>query len=72
MRPWGRAISPLKDQGIDAREVLLLVPANEGTEVKVAAEIDEVRVLLESGFTVGEVVLPRTKPADSEQLSLFE
>ena len=53
MRPWGRAISPLKDQGIDAREVLLLVPANEGTEVKVGAEIDEVRVLLESGFTVG-------------------
>ena len=64
--------SLLIDKGIDGREVLLLVPAKEGTEVKVAAEIDEVRVLLESGFTVGEVVLPRTKPADSEQLSLFE
>ena len=64
--------SLLIDKGIDGREVLLLVPAKEGTEVKVAAEIDEVRVLLESGFTVGEVVLPRTKPADSEHLSLFE
>ncbi len=64
--------SLLIDKGIDGREVLLLAPAKEGTEVKVAAEIEEVRVLLESGFTVGEVVLPRTKPADSEQLSLFE
>ena len=64
--------SLLIDKGIDGREVLLLAPAKEGTEVKVAAEIDEVRVLLESGFTVGEVVLPRTKPADSEHLSLFE
>ena len=64
--------SLLIDKGIDGREVLLLVPAKEGTEVKVAAEIDAVRVLLESGFTVGEVVLPRTKPADSEHLSLFE
>ena len=64
--------SLLIDKGIDGREVLLLAPAKEGTEVKVAAEIDEIRVLLESGFTVGEVVLPRTKPADSEHLSLFE
>jgi predicted ATPase len=62
----------LTEQGIDGREVLLLVPGTEGTEVKVAAEIDEVRALLESGFTVGEVVLPRTRPSGVEQLSLFE
>jgi hypothetical protein len=52
--------------------VLLLTPAKEGTEVKLAADIDEVRALLESGFTIGEVVLPRTKPSGSEQLSLLE
>ena len=62
----------LLDQGIDGQEVLLLVPATEGTEVKVAAEIDDVRTLLESGLTVGEVVLTRTRSADSEQLSFFE
>jgi len=62
----------LTEQGIDGREVLLLTPAREGTEVKVAADIDEVRVLLESGLTVGEVVLPRTKPSGAEQLSLLE
>jgi predicted ATPase len=59
----------LTEQGIDGREVLLLTPAREGTEVKVASDIDEVRALLESGFTVGEVVLPRTKPSSTERLA---
>ena len=62
----------LTEQGIDGHEVLLLTAAKEGTEVKVAADIDEVRALLESGLTVGEVVLPRTKPADVGQLSFLE
>ena len=62
----------LTEQGIDGREVLLLTAAKEGTEVRVAADIDEVRALLESGLTVGEVVLPRTKPAGAEQLGFFE
>lgn len=62
----------LTEQGIDGREVLLLIPGKEGTEVKIAADIDAIRALLESGFTVGEAVLPRTKPSDAEQLGLFE
>lgn len=62
----------LTEQGIDGHEVLLLTPAKEGTKVKPAADIDEVRALLESGFTVGEVVLPRTRPTNAEQLSFFE
>lgn len=62
----------LTEQGIDGHEVLLLTAAKEGTEVKVAADIGEVRTLLESGLTVGEVVLSRTKPANAEQLGLFE
>ncbi len=61
----------LKEQGIDGHEVLLLTPAKEGTKVKQAANIAEVRTLLESGLTVGEVVLPRTKPTNAEQLSFF-
>ncbi len=61
----------LMEQGIDGREVLLLTPAKEGTEVKVAADIAEVRTLLESGLTVGEVALPRTNPIDVQQLSFF-
>ncbi len=62
----------LTEQGIDGREVLLLRPDKEGTAVLVASEIDEVRSLLEAGFTVGEAVLPRTVPARATQLGLFE
>lgn len=62
----------LMEEGINGGEVLLLSPANEGTKVEVAADIAEVRALLESGFTVGEAVLPRTKPSGSETLSRFE
>ena len=64
--------SLLTGQGIDGREVLLLIPGNEGTEVRVAADIAEIKALLASGLTVGEVVLPRTRPPDAGQLSLFE
>ena len=61
----------LTEQGIDGNEVLLLSAAKEGTDVRVAADIDEIRILLESGLTVGEVVLPRTRPDGVEQLSLL-
>ena len=52
----------LIEKGIDGGEVLLLTPAREGTAVKIVSDIDEVQVLLEAGFTVGEAVLPRTRP----------
>jgi predicted ATPase len=62
----------LADPGIDGREVLLLTPIQEGTEVTVASEIAEVRPLLESGFSVGEAILPRTAPRHASQLSLIQ
>ena len=62
----------LTEQGIDGREVLLLTPAREGTAVKIVSDIDEVETLLEDGFTVGEAVLPRTRPEHAEQLSFLE
>ena len=61
----------LTEQGIDGREVLLLTATKEGIEVRVAADIEEVRALLESGLTVGEVVLPRTRPDGVDQLSFL-
>ncbi|HRF64083.1 MAG TPA: AAA family ATPase [Candidatus Competibacter sp.] len=61
----------LAEQGIDGREVLMLMPGREGTRVEIASGIAEIRALLEAGFTVGEAVLPRTKPASAEQLGLF-
>ena len=62
----------LAEKGIDGGEVLLLTPALEGTAVKIVSDIDEVQKLLEAGFPVGEVVLPRTRPKRAEQLSFFE
>ena len=61
----------LADQGIDGREVLLLKPAKEGTTVEVAADIADVKPLLEAGLTVADAVLSRTKPEHPEQLSLL-
>jgi predicted ATPase len=61
----------LSDQGIDGREVLLLTPHKEGTTVECATNISDVRVLLESGLSPADAVLPRTKPENVAQLRLF-
>ena len=61
----------LADQGIDGTEVLLLTPANEGTAIEIAADIADVKLLLEQGLTAAEAVLSRTKPDDLARLSLL-
>jgi hypothetical protein len=62
----------LRDRGIDGREVLMLTPGGEGTEVRRASDIAEVRALLEAGFSAGEAVLSRSKPGNVDQLSLLD
>ena len=52
----------LIEPGIDGSEVLLLMPTQKGTSVKVSSDNDDTRNLLENGFTVGEVVLSQTRP----------
>ena len=59
----------LRDEGIAPDEVLLFIPSQEGSEVRVGADIDEVRQLLEAGLTPAEVVIPHTRPANVVQLS---
>lgn len=59
----------LSDQGIAPEEVLLLIPSNEGTQVKVGSELPEVRQELDSGFTIAEAVLPRTEPINVSRLA---
>ena len=61
----------LADPGIDGREVLLLTPANEGTAIEIAADIADVKLLLEEGLTAAEAVLSRTKPDNLARLSLL-
>jgi predicted ATPase len=60
----------LRDPGIGGEEVLLLTPDAEGTRVAVASESKEISALLETGFTVADAVLPKTKPPRTEQLAL--
>jgi predicted ATPase len=61
----------LRDEGIGLNEVLLLLPALEGTTVTPASSIETIRQLLESGLSLADAVLPHTTPRQAEQLMLF-
>jgi predicted ATPase len=61
----------LRDEGIGLNEVLLLIPGSEGTQVKLAASEQEIRDLLEGGLSLADVVIPKTRPEQAEQLPLF-
>jgi predicted ATPase len=61
----------LSDEGIAPDEILLFIPTQEGSEVKVGAEIAQIRDMLGAGIPPGEAVIPYTKPPNVEQLSLF-
>ena len=60
----------LRDEGIAADEVLLVLPSNKGGRIEVGADIAEVRQLLEAGLPMAEVVIPRTRPTNAAQLAL--
>jgi hypothetical protein len=61
----------LRDEGIGLNEVILLEPGEEGTKVRVASELDEAERLLHGGMNLADVILPRTRPRNVEQLPLF-
>jgi predicted ATPase len=61
----------LRDEGIGLNEVLLLIPGSEGTQVKLAASEQEICDLLEGGLSLADVVIPKTRPEQVEQLPLF-
>ena len=61
----------LSDESIGLDEVLLLQPGTEGTTVRLAKDFLEVRELLGGGANLAEAVIPRTRPAEAHQLTLF-
>ena len=61
----------LSDPGIEPEEILLFFPGNDGTDVKEASQLEDVRLQIASGLTAAEVVIPRTRPQNGEQLTLF-
>lgn len=61
----------LRDEGIGLDEVLLLVPGSAGTEVKTADSHRDIRGLLDGGLSLADIVIPRTRPEQAWQLTLF-
>jgi len=61
----------LNDRGISLDEILLLEPTHEGTLVKPASSIPEIRAMMEGGISPGAAILPRTRPRNINQLTLF-
>jgi predicted ATPase len=61
----------LSQRSIGGEEVLILRPDKEGTVVEVASSVKEVKVLLDSGLSIADAVLPLTAPGNLNQLDLF-
>jgi predicted ATPase len=61
----------LSDEGINADEVLLLIPDSLGTEIKLAASIPEINLMLEENMCIADAVLPYTNPKDMIQWSFI-
>ena len=61
----------LRDEGIASDETLLLRPHDNGTRVIVAASDPNIRLLLESGASIADAVLPQTAPKGEGQLALM-
>lgn len=59
----------LQDKGIDPREVIRLEPSRDGT---CAIEISDMeKALISAGYSIAETILPKVRPAQVNQLSLF-
>jgi len=63
----------LSEKGIGEEEVVLLIPGEEGTEIREASKMTTLKALVEGGMSVGEAVLPMANPRSlaGEQLDLF-
>ncbi len=65
------SVDVLGGPGIAPDEVLLLRPTSDGTRVEVGKDVAEIQVLLESGLSIAEAIMPYTRPPQAEQLSSF-
>lgn len=52
----------LSDKGIGGEMILMLTPSQEGTQIRLSSSDAEIKMLLDSGLSVADVVLPRTAP----------
>ena len=61
------------DRGIAGEEVLLLFPDSEGTQIEPASSFEDVRALLDEGFTIADAALRKPECASmrNRQMLLF-
>ena len=59
----------LSNPGVDGREVLRLNPTDQGTQISLPDEYET--IALNSGLSVAEVLLSKTRPENVEQLALL-
>ncbi len=59
----------LSNPGLDGRGMLILEPGKEGSQVRPIN--DQEALCLQDGFSVAEVVLPKTRPENHEQLRMW-
>jgi predicted ATPase len=59
----------LLDNPIDAKSILRLEAGDEGTKILTPSENE--KTLLSAGLTPAEVILPKTRPGNADQLRLF-
>lgn len=59
----------LSNPGIDSRAVLVLEPGAEGTHIRSPSA--EELAIVDAGFSAAEVLLPKVRPQNIEQLGLF-
>ena len=58
--------------GLGLHEVHRLVPTVNGTTVETATANKEVAVLVKEGLEVGKAIMPKVRPQNIDQLSLFD
>ncbi len=61
----------LRDNGIGIDEVLLFIPESEGTKVTPTGTHKDILDLLQSGLSLADTVIPKTRPENARQLMLF-
>jgi hypothetical protein len=74
-RSIGRQNDPFggdfRDEGIGLDEVLLFIPEKEGTKVTPMGAQGDIQMLLQGGMSLADVVIPKTRPENAQQLTLF-
>lgn len=59
----------LSNTGIDESEVILLKNSESGTTAHPISEIEDIRNILQAGFSVADAVIPRTQPSGIEEMA---